>query len=173
MIAHGLQLAVHSLHEVVVLVVQPAGEEALALDHVAGVAHFLANRVAGLYLQLGILGHQLLQQSVNGSQHALLGLANQQAAVIGGTAVLGHNGSTGVRSGLDVGQLQNAVAQNGVMGGLQSADGLDNLGHLVNSVDALFGVGAVAGLAEGLDHDLGTAALTIFRFSWLASPITT
>ena len=47
-----------------------------------------------------------------------------------------------------------------MMGGLQRADRLDDLGHLVHSVDALLRVCGMAGLTEGLHHDLSAASLS-------------
>ena len=123
-------------------------------------AQFLAYSIGNLCLQLGILCHQLVQQLLDGLQNAFLGLAHQQAAVIGSAAVLGNNRCAGIGSGLDVGQFQDTVAQYGMMGGNQSANCLNDLSHLVNSIDTLLGVGRVAGNAEGFHDDLATATLS-------------
>ena len=103
----------------------------------------------------GHCGDELLQRG----QHLLGALADQQAAVIGGPAIGGDHGSSRVRGGLDIGQLQDAWAEYGMTGGWQPADVFDEAGHVIDGVDPLLRVGGMGRNAEGLDHDLGTAAL--------------
>ena len=158
-LADSVELGENVLHESIVLVKQPAGEEALTLNRIAGIALLLTHGKGNLGLDGGVLGHQVIQQCLDRCQHAFLRLPHQQPPVIGGAAVGGNHRGTGIGCRLDIRQLQNALAQNRMLHRLQAANGLHHLAHAVYRIDTLFRVCRVGGHAKGLDHDFGTASL--------------
>ena len=84
-------------------------------------------------------------------------LADERAAVKGRAAQRRNDGCAGIRLGNDVGELQNALAEQRMLVRDDLADLLNDSHHFIDSVDALLGVGGVAADALGLDDDLSRA----------------
>ena len=162
------------------LLVDPGGEEALGLVHMAGPCGTVIHIHGNLHV-LGILlaGGQVLDLL----QAGLIGLAGGHAAVDGDGAAVGHSaaGGGGVEDlaggagaatqevgvlivlGVELGiqHLYQAVDLGGAVGGVlvQVTDVQDDLGHLVDGVVAALGGGTVAGHAVHIHADLHTAAV--------------
>ena len=163
------------------LLVDPGGEEALGLIHMAGPCGTVIHVHGDLHI-LGILlaGGQILDLL----QAGLIGLAGGHAAVDGDSAAIG-NGAAGGRGvedlaggagaaaqetgifpmlGIELGiqHLHQAVDLGGAVSGIlvEVTDVLNDLGHLVNGVVAALGSGAVAGHAVHIHADLHAAAVT-------------
>ena len=148
-----------ALDELAVLVHDPGREIALGTDRLAGPALLLALGQIAAGLEAGMLFLRAGDGFVDLAEDDALVLADERAAVKGRAAQRRNDGCAGIRLGNDVGELQNALAEQRMLVRDDLADLLNDSHHFIDGVDALLGVGGVAADALGLDDDLCPAAL--------------
>ena len=151
------------LNKFIVIVEDPTGEEPFATNLFACVALLYACGEAHFRIELRVAAPLLANQVQQRLQNRLFGFADQQAAVVGGAAIVGHDRRTRIGRRLDVGEFENSLAENWVHRRFEFSDFANELRHFVDGVDAGARIGGVGRLAEGFHHDLGAAALPAFE----------